>query len=312
VITTEGQWFELNDRRLTGLAGSHTWNNVQTMGGTLAPLGLGNIVRLWASEADTLSTDYGARWDSDKILPVGPIPWPRKNGRYDLATVQPSFLHRLTNRVREAARNGQVAIVNLFEGSLFSKSWKWHAFNPANNMQRIGPSSVDKVHTPGPWNQWQWHYAKTVVQALARESNVIWETGNELAGGSGSVVFSRRLISSINKWTDQPVGASHVPRVGWEWMKDSGADWFSPATSPSSRPPLPGPVVWDSDHATPGRSRPTLYAEARRHGMVPLLMDSWRNSVLNFPSMEGDRDAITGLATTRLRFSATTRSIVDK
>lgn len=304
MITTEGQWFELNDRRLTGLAGSHTWNNVQSMGGVLAPLGTGNIVRLWASEADTLNTNYGLRWDSDKIIPIGPIPWARNDkGKYDLSTIQPAFLHRLSQRVRAAARNGQIAIVNLFEGSLFSKSWQWHAFNPANNTQRIGPRSIEAVHTPGPWNKMQWRYAKTVVQALAREPNVIWETGNELQGRSKSVTFSNRLIERLNAWTNQPVGASHIHNVDWQWMKSSGADWFSPATSPSFRPPLPGPVVWDSDHATPGRSNAGLYAEALRSGMVPLLMDSWRNSVLNFPSMDSDRDAITGLATSRLSFA---------
>jgi hypothetical protein len=300
-VVVKGNWFEQDGDRLL-LGGSHTWNNVVSMGGVQAPLGIGNVERLWTYEARAVNTDYGAPWDTDDIKRASPIPWRSSKKGFDLSSVSEAYLTRLKQVVKRAARAGKIAIVNLFEGSLASRSWKYHAFNPSNNIQRIGPAAANLVHTRGPWNSYQFRYAKAVVRALREQDNVIFETGNEFQGRASSIPFARALINKVSGWTDKPIGASHIPSTHWGWMRSTGADWFAPQTPSSIRPDLPGPVIWDDDHHSPGRSVPQQLLDARRVGMIPILMDSYRNSVLSFPSLRAERDAITGLPLSRLNF----------
>lgn len=288
------RWFHINNRPLT-LGGDHTWNNLVTMGGQLAPLGSGNFERFWTYEASKVNTDFGARWDTNKILNVGPIPWAQKEGKFNLEEVNKNYLRRLERRVKEALNKGKVVAVNFFEGSLVSRSWEWHAFNPKNNIQKVGPSSVSLVHTKGDWNKYQLSYIKKVINTLEKYNNVIYEVGNEPQGRYASVDWSKMIIDNVNKWTAKPIGASHVSHTSYTWMLDSGADWISPAISPETRPNFKGPVVFDTDHNWPLRSNVLGLKTAIKNNMIPLIMDSYNNYVLVGYNQSGDKDVITGL-----------------
>lgn len=293
-VEAGSKWFEINNKPLV-LGGDHTWNNVVSMGGQLAPLGSGNFERLWTYEASKVNTDFGARWDTDKILDASPIPWARRKRKFDLEEVNPAYLKRLESRVKRALRQGKVAAVNLFEGSLVSRSWEWHAFNPKNNRQKAGPDNHYEVHTKGPWNKYQLRYVRTVINRLEKYNNVIYEVGNEPQGRAASIEWSKMIIKKVNSWTKKPIGATHVPHTSYTWMLDSGADWISPVVSPYTRPSFRGPVVFDTDHSWPLRSNVTGLRAAINSGMIPWIMDSHNNYVLVGPSQKADKDIITGL-----------------
>jgi hypothetical protein len=297
-IEAGNRWFELDGHPIRNMAGEHNWANVSSMGKRMAPLGAGNITRMWAGiDVSKLNTDFGARWDTDKIMTVEPSVYQRtKSGTFDLSVVNPVYLQRLESRVRAALRAGKVAIVCLFDGSLISKSWEYHAYNPKNNHQNVGPGNVDSIHTTGDWNKFQLAYVRSVVNKLKKYNNVIYETGNEFQGRDRSVPFAKMLISKLKQWTDKPVGASHIPRMGYEWMLSTNADWISPSVEPTFRPPFRGPVVDDKDHYSPLRSDPVGFRNSYLAGKVPLLMNGFDGFVLkNSGSLRPDVDIITGI-----------------
>jgi len=265
------------------------------MGGQLAPLGSGNFERLWTYEASKVNTNFGAPWDTDKILDAGPIPWSQKRNKFNLEEVNTDYLNRLESRVRAALKQGKVVAVNFFEGSLVSKSWEWHSFDPKNNIQKAGPKYSNLVHTKGPWNKYQLMYVKAVIQRLEKYNNVVYEVGNEPQGRTASIEWSKMIIDKVNSWTKKPIGASHISRIPYTWMLSSGADWISPSTSPYNRPNFRGPVVFDTDHSSPLRTNVSGLKAAINNDMIPWVMDSYNNYVLKGPNLSADKDVITGL-----------------
>lgn len=305
-IRAAGQAFRFQGERLT-LAGAHTWDTVIGFGGR--PSGfrrlVGNFHRLWAHiEVPRVTLDGTQPWATGADLPVGPLPWGRRDGEWDLETINPAYLDAVERSVRKAAAAGRVVGVVLFDGA-FSRffgpdEWARHPFNPANNVQGVGPSTVQGIHARGPWNRYQRAYVRALVERLEPYRNVIYEIANEPDRLAVTTGWMQRMVAHVQKLTDKPVGVSYVTRIGGaaelSWMRASGADWFAPSGPNAAGGDLPGPVVYDSDHAHPLRSAPdSIVGPATTRGGY-WLMDGLDGRILsNVTTLQPDRDVISGL-----------------
>jgi len=285
------------------LAGSHTWDTVQSFGGRLRPLRqlVGNFTRLWSVEVPRVTLDGPQPWSTGRDAIVSPMPWRRVDGKFDLEKLNPAYFDRWEQVVKSTRRQGKVAGVVLFDGAFNrffgADEWARHPLNPSNNAQGVGPSAVNLVHSRGPWNRYQKRVVRELVRRLEPFDNVIYEIANEPDRSSVTTGWQRKFVSFVQKLTDKPVGVSYVTRTSDEWMKRSGADWFAPASLGANISGLDGPVVADTDHASPLRSNVDGITGAFRNGQPVWLMDGLEGSVLrNVTSLQADRDFITGVA----------------
>lgn len=240
------------------LAGSHTWNTVQSFNGVAENLDniTGNFTRLWAIEPGRVNTS-SSQWrvGGGRTFNISPSIYAKtEDGKYDLSKINPVYLRRLKSVVRGAQDRSIVVQVVLFDGAwnrYFGKtSWNSHPFNPKNNIQNVGPSSANGIHSRGNWNIYQRNYVKTIINRLSQYKNVIYEIGNELH--RSSIPWQNRMVDYINGITDVPVGVSYVTRTPNDWMGSTNADYIVPnaprGTSATRNYGFRGPRIFDSDH----------------------------------------------------------------
>jgi hypothetical protein len=238
VSRTNPRYFTLpsegrEEERAVYLTGSHIWNNLQDgMGpggecakepepfdydGYLAFLAERghNFIRLWRWE-QFRSQAAGGQFH----LCMEPQPWKRtgpgaaKDGKrkFDLSTFDPTFFHRLRQRVNAAAERGIYVAVMLFDGwglhlSPAPDHVEGHPFHATNNVNGVGIRSIEDYQVL-PLTEdiaaYQEAYIHEVVDVLHDLPNVIWEVANESCGG-GSVdeSFTKMLgLDRIPDWGD--------------------------------------------------------------------------------------------------------------
>jgi hypothetical protein len=278
------------------LAGNHTWNTVQPIGGEVISLNRlsGNFTRLWTVETKGMvlqNSFYGT--NTPGLVKVGDVPW-KKDG-----SLNQRYYDRLEKVVKKAQRKDIVTGVVLFDhafNAYFPQGWENHPFSKLIN----GPESVEYIHTKGPWNKYQRAHVKQVVKTLEPYNNVIYEVGNELHRYSVSW-FQKKVISWVKKWTDKPVGASYASRVKpsagrtQDWLTRVNADWIAPAGLEKVSG-FKGPQVLDTDHAWPLTSNVTGLRRAWSERRNLWVMDGLGGTVLkNRDNLQPDRDFITGI-----------------
>lgn len=278
------------------LAGNHTWNTVQPIGGEVISLNRlsGNFTRLWTVETEGMvlqNSFYGT--NTPGLVKVDDVPW-KKDG-----SLNQGYYDRLEKVVKKAQRKDIVTGVVLFDhafNAYFPQGWENHPFSKLTN----GPESVEYIHTKGPWNKYQRAHVKQVVKTLEPYNNVIYEVGNELHRYSVSW-FQKKVISWVKKWTDKPVGASYASRVKpsagrtQDWLTQVNADWIAPAGLEKVSG-FKGPQVLDTDHAWPLTSNVAGLRRAWSEGRSLWVMDGLGGTVLkNRDNLQPDRDFITGI-----------------
>lgn len=297
-VTIKGDDFLVDGKR-TQLAGNHTWNTVQTIGGEKIGIDkiTGNFTRLWTVETKGAVFSQSI-WGSNTpgVVKIENGPWKK-----DLS-LNKTFYRNLEDAVVEADKRDIVTGVVLFEGSIpdiFPQAWENHPFNG------FGPKEHFDVHTKGKWNKYQRAHVKEVVETLEPYDNVIYEVGNELMGTS-TRWFQKKVVEWVNKWTDKPVGVSYARGIRASrgrdesvWMKRTGADWVGPtatALAAGQFSSFKGPVVFDTDHSWPLQSNVAgLQASQRREESI-WLMDGFNGTMLrNQSSLVPDRNYIDSL-----------------
>ena len=297
-ISTAGRWFTQSGDRLH-LAGNHSWNGVQTIGGaTLDPGSLhGNLSAAWLFEAPTWNTT-GSRYAQGRGRPlnVAPVPWLAHQSAYDLTRPHRGLYGRLRAFVARQAAQGRATVVIAFEGTqpAYADSWHGHPFRSGNNHQGIRLDRPQQVHAPGPHNRYQRQHLARVIRAIAGLPALL-QIGNELPATSWP--WQRRMVAFAERLTDIPVGVSHTPGTSDRWMLSSGADWYGPGWHSG---PIVGarvPQLLDTDHGIALRA-PDLdtITGLHRAGHAILLMDGLDGRVLpNLDNLAPARDHITGL-----------------
>jgi len=280
-IKIKGSNFYIDGKK-TQLAGNHTWNTVQRVGGERIGMDkiTGNFTRLWTLESRQVN--FGdSTWGSNSrgTVRVNDVPW-NKDG-----SLNDSYYQALEGAVKSAQKRGIVVSVVLFEGSIptnFTGSnnaaWKSHSFNG------LGPRDPSEVHTKGRWNKYQKSHVERVVRTLQKYNNVVYEVGNELHRNSVRW-FQPAVVRWVNQLTDKPVGVSYAqgmkPSRGrsQNWMTRVDADWIAPSGSTRLRG-FRGPQVFDTDHTSPLRSNVPALQSAWNDGSSLLLMDGFNGTIL--------------------------------
>lgn len=278
------------------LAGSHTWNNIQSIGGKTVSLNriVGNFTRLWTIETKGAVLEQST-WGSNTsgLVKVDNVPW-KKDG-----SLNNKYYDALETVVRKAEKKDIVTGVLLFEHAFqayFPQGWNNHPFNG------LGPTDPSEVHTKGPWNEYQRAHVKRVIETLEPYGNVIYEVGNELHRNSTSW-FQKQVVKWVKKFTDKPVGVSYASAVyrDQSWLKRTGADWIVPgngtrAGGVNKLPGFKGPQVLDTDHGWALNSNVNGLRTAWSQGRPLWLMDGFDGSVLkNQASLVPDRNYIDSL-----------------
>ncbi len=297
-ITVKGKNFYKNGKRIR-LAGNHTWNTIQRIGGEKIGIDkiTGNFTRAWTVEAGGAIFSQ-SQWGSNTpgLAKIQDGPW-KKDG-----SLNRSFYGNLEVFVEKAEKKDIVVGVTLFENSIeriFEGAWERHPFNG------IGPKSYDQVHTKGSWNQYQRAHVKQVVKTLENYDNVIYEVGNELPADSVKW-FQPAVVRWVKKWSGKPVGVSYASGIRATkgqnelgWMKTTGADWYGPtftALRDGQFDKAGKPIIFDTDHSWPLLSNVAGLKEVWEKGHNIWLMDGFRGTVLrNQQSLEADRSFIAGI-----------------
>ncbi len=329
------------------LTGSHIWNNLHD--------GLGP----GSSCADMPEqNDYGAyldflkdhghnfirlwRWEHFKSQAAGggfhlcmtPQPWSRTGPgaatdgkpKFDLASFDQAYFGRLRDRVIAAGNEGIYVAVMLFEGwglhlSPAPDNVEGHPFHPANNVSRVGITSiVDYQVLPlDPRVQaLQEAYIRKVVDTLHDLPNVLYEVANESSGDNAesvelpdgssiptpvgdSTLWQYWVIELVRRYALQmgydthPVGMTMqypVPdqsRVN-DPLFEGPADWISPGFDDQfpgrwyTNPPANDGrkvVITDTDHYAPGMGDALWAWKSFLRGHNPILMDFGIVDVVN-------------------------------
>ena len=297
-ITVKGKNFYKNGKRIR-LAGNHTWNTVQSIGGEKIKIDkiTGNFTRAWTVETGG-AVFSRSQWGSNTpgVVRIQGGPW-KKDGSLDK-----SFYRNLEAFVKKAEKKDIVVGVALFENSIermFGGAWERNPFNG------LGPKSYDQVHTKGGWNKYQRAHVKQVVETLESYSNVLYEVGNELPSGSVKW-FQPKVVQWVKRWSDKPIGVSYASgirasrgRDELSWMKKAGADWYGPtftALRNGQFNKAGKPIIFDTDHSWPLVSNVAGLKEVWDKGHNVWLMDGFNGTMLrNQQSLQPDRSFIAGL-----------------
>lgn len=283
------------------LAGSHTWNTVQSVGGEQIPIKRlkGNFTRLWVIEPSVINVSSG-KYPSRSTgrLRVNPTIYEKIGKKFDLNKVNTAYLDRLEETIKEARDRGMVTAVMLFDGAFNrffgSDGWNFHPFNPKNNIQNVGPTIVQEIHTTNK-EFFKFHkgFVRSVVERLEKYDNVIFEVGNEM--DRKSIPFQKEIVSLVKRITSKPVGVSYVTRTDDNWMLSSGADWITPNWR--SNLTFSGPTVLDSDHGWALRCDKASLSKAYNDKKDLLLMDGITGTILkNYENMRPCRAFIKNVA----------------
>jgi hypothetical protein len=338
VLSENPRYFaDAADRRAVYLTGSHTWNNFQDWGPTDPPRPFDytgyldflerhghNFIRLYVWEQ--------AAWfpGTDKKVFISPLPYLRTGPgialdgglRFDLGQFNPSYFHRLRERVQAAGRRGIYVSVMLFDGwsvelkgEKTGNPWRGHPFNRENNINGIngdlnGDGEGKEVHTlmNSAVTALQKSYLRKIVETLSDLDNVLWEVSNESHSESGEWQYEMiRTIRNLEsrRGKRHPVGMTPM----WPPAADanaplfeSPADWISPfagKAQPVYRDNPPAAtgrkvLLSDTDHLWGIGGTPRWVWEAFMRGMNPIFMDPYttaiRNNLPAWPSAESGLD----------------------
>ena len=275
------------------LAGSHNWHNFQDNGHRLpesqdpppafdyeAYLDLlerhgHNFFRLWRWEAPKWTDAQPA----GTIKFCQPHPWKRTGPgvaadgkpKFDLASFDPAYFERLTQRLAKARDRGMYVSVMLFEGweMQFTDAWKFHPFHGPNNVNGI---DADPNGRGIRYNELQNDavgkkvlalqeaYVSKVIGTVTDLDNVLYEVCNE--AGTSSTKWQSHLINFIHadeahRPKQHPVGMTFMYAGGTNKISvESPADWISPnpGTGEEGYKDRPSPryvgkvIVNDTDH----------------------------------------------------------------
>ena len=289
----KGQFYA--DGRQLELAGSHTWNTVQSIAGEKVSLDslTGNFTRLWTVETKGFvlgNKFYGS--NTTGLGRVDVVPW-KKDGR-----LNSQFYSQFEKTVRRAEERDIVVGVCLFDNAwtaYMDRGWEFHPFNG------LGPADPSQVHTKGSWNKFQRAHTKQLVKTLEPYNNVIFEVGNELHRDSVPW-FQNKVVQWVQKWTDKPVGVSYASRVKpsagrtQDWIAKTGADWAAPAGG-ERIPGFRGAYVFDTDHTSALTTNVGGLQAAWQRGDALWLMDGLGGDILrNRDNLAPDRAFIDSLA----------------
>lgn len=282
------------DKIKLNLAGSHTWNTVQSIAGKKVSLDAltGNFTRLWTIETKGFvlgNKFYGSNLSG--LAKVDVVPW-KKDGR-----LNKQFYAQFEKVVKRAEKRDIVVGVCLFDNawtSYMDRGWEFHPFNG------LGPSDPSEVHSKGPWNTFQRAHVKEMVKILEPYNNVIFEVGNELHRNSVSS-FQKNVVKWVKKFTDKPVGVSYASRMKpsagrtQSWIAKTNADWAAPAGG-ERIPGFKGHYVFDTDHASALRTNVAGLQAANRRGDSLWLMDGLGGDILrNASNLAPDRAYINSI-----------------
>jgi hypothetical protein len=106
-------------------------------------------------------------------------------GKYDLDRWNPEFFDRLHRFLRRASELGVVVELTLFSNSYNEKIFELNPLNPANNVQRIGPTHWARYLTlkdPKLLERQVAFARKIVSETAAKYDNVYYEICNEPGG----------------------------------------------------------------------------------------------------------------------------------
>lgn len=289
-IDTRGDKFTFNGKPIK-LAGDHTWNTVQRIGGRRVSIDriTGNFTRLWTIEtkrANFSETQWGS--NSPGPLKIQDVPW-RKDG-----SLNSSYYKSLRRTLRQAEERDLITGVVLFEGSITGNidgAWDHHPFNG------LGPKSASEVHTEGRWNKWQREHVRRVANIVNDFPGAMAEVGNELHRSS-TKWFQGAVVRWWRKFSKKPIGVSYAtgmkPSRGrsQNWLTKQGADWIAPAGAEPIKG-FKGPQVFDTDHTSPLRSNVGALRSAWEDGRPLWLMNGFEGNVLrNTNSLRPDLDFI--------------------
>ncbi|MHC4619257.1 MAG: DUF6298 domain-containing protein [Planctomycetota bacterium] len=323
-----GRYFTDEGGKAIYLTGSHTWANLQDIGLPGDPpfpyeeyldfmVAQGhNFMRLWMFEQPER-----ACWTESRIT-FDPLPWARtgpgtaNDGRqkFDLAAWNQAYFDRLRRRVVEASRRGIYCAVMLFQGWSLSVNgkgldpWPVHPFNGDNNVNGIDVPytgwdddihpSLHSVHNPEVLRH-QEAYVRKVIDTVNDLDNVLYEVINE----GGSLAWQVHVVDLVHgyertKPLQHPVGmTSGAPWIRNASMRDSPADWVSPASQPNwwgrpgtplvedyrtDPPPADGlqVMVPDTDHLWGHGGNPKWVWKCFARGHNPIFMDPWQSLYL--------------------------------
>jgi Family of unknown function (DUF6298)/Cellulase (glycosyl hydrolase family 5)/Putative collagen-binding domain of a collagenase len=167
-----------------------------------------NLTRTFSGSYHELPSSFGIVENTLAPKPDRFIgPWPRSAtpgagdglNKYDLNKWNEAYFIRLKDFVREANKRGVVVEVVLFCTIYDDKLWGIHPFNPANNVQQIGPKSRLNVYTlkDKQLTAIQEQMVTKIVNELQDSSNVYYEICNEPYFGGVTPQWSKRMADVI-------------------------------------------------------------------------------------------------------------------
>ena len=129
----------------------------------------------------------------------------QRHVRFDLNAWDEAYFKRLKGFVGAASRRGIVVEVVLFSAIYDDRLWSIHPFNPANNVQRIGPAGRLEVYTlkDSRLEAVEERLAAKIVRELAPFDNVYYEICNEPYFGGVTAEWSARVSAAI--WAAAPL-----------------------------------------------------------------------------------------------------------
>lgn len=313
-LRARGRYFADPSGRAVLLVGSHTWENFQDIGPAgEAPFDYReylnllrtwnhNFIRLWLWEHAWSSGPIGGEAFVDPMPYARTGPGNARDGRpkFDLSTFNEAYFERLRERVALAQERGIYVGIILFVSESVKKCgnvdalWPGHPFHRDNNVNGIdgdadGNGWGDETQTlriPAITSL-QKAFVRKIVDTVNGFDNVLYEIGNECAGGAANVAWQYELIRYVReceagKPKQHPVGMTGAGPRNEDLFK-SAADWVSPdASAPkpydyrTNPPPADGAkvVLPDTDHlwGAAGYDRAWVWKSFLR-GHNPIYMD---------------------------------------
>ncbi len=167
-----------------------------------------NLTRTFSGSYHELPSSFGI---VDNALAPKPDrfigPWPRSEtagagdglNKFDLKKWNEPYFARLKGFVREASMRGIVVEVVLFCTIYDDKLWSIHPFNPANNVQQIGPKSRLEVYAlqDPQLAAIQEQMVEKIVNELQDSPNIYYEICNEPYFGGITPQWSKRMAEVI-------------------------------------------------------------------------------------------------------------------
>lgn len=134
-------------------------------------------------------------------------PWPRSGtpgagdglAKYDLNKWNDAYFARLKDFVAEAGKRGIVVELVLYCTIYDDKLWSIHPFNPANNVQKIGPANRMEVYTlkDKALTAIQEKFIQKVTAELRDADNLYFEICNEPYFGGITTEWNNRMADVI-------------------------------------------------------------------------------------------------------------------